>query len=659
MILEKTIDLLTDIRDDAQQQEEAKPGIESYCNHIHFVLQRYGNDAEIDKVIISNAYWLDLALVCLMFRLVKYRWEKQVTNIDFVFWKDRFEDNLYKWYEPSSQLLSRIREWVSSYSTDEQALQTFVLTAEKASSLKEMRGSLGEFYTPLPVANHLAKNLVKSDWSGNPIKIVDPAVGIGSLLGAVTSILIKEALANKVNASQIMCQLNRGLYGFDVQPAAVLLARLRLTLEILSVLSQLDGGIPQPLFPNLSLLDPLVEPETYWETTGQFCSVIANPPFARLNRNKVSFLEKYEDVLYGHANFYHLFVWWAVQATKPGGKIVFLLPQSFRSGLYGHRLRKHLADKCDLEGITMFTNRTGVFDDVNSPLMIVNLRKHLPEIQQNPNQIINICLSSGRDTLTEAKTLRVACKKVLRSYGTGPIWFISDCMTDYDLLDIIYDKAILFSDLNNRIHVGNGGFVWNQNKEMLRAEESDSTVPLISAVCVQPFVFHFPDSGMVKKGRQYALVADEVKEPLHSGHLLLVKRTTPKKRGRRIAAAVIESGFVERHPKFYIENHLNVISVFREEDVDLLKGLAGWLNSRLLNFIFQMMNGTSHISVSELKLLPLPTLEFLSQLAVMVENLSQASDDKRLVLQAELEQCIYDLYALGEEERHRINQWIP
>ncbi|MBC8460717.1 MAG: N-6 DNA methylase, partial [Deltaproteobacteria bacterium] len=360
MILEKTIDLLTDIRDDAQQQEEAKPGIESYCNHIHFVLQRYGNDAEIDKVIISNAYWLDLALVCLMFRLVKYRWEKQVTNIDFVFWKDRFEDNLYKWYEPSSQLLSRIREWVSSYSTDEQALQTFVLTAEKASSLKEMRGSLGEFYTPLPVANHLAKNLVKSDWSGNPIKIVDQAVGIGSLLGAVTSILIKEALANKVNASQIMCQLNRGLYGFDVQPAAVLLARLRLTLEILSVLSQLDGGIPQPLFPNLSLLDPLVEPETYWETTGQFCSVIANPPFARLNRNKVSFLEKYEDVLYGHANFYHLFVWWAVQATKPGGKIVFLLPQSFRSGLYGHRLHKHLADKCDLEGITMFTNRTGV-----------------------------------------------------------------------------------------------------------------------------------------------------------------------------------------------------------------------------------------------------------------------------------------------------------
>ena len=659
-MLEKTIDqLLTDIRDDAQQREEAKPWMDFYCNYIHPVLQRYSNDAEIDKLPISEAYFSDLVLVSLMFQLIKYRWEKQVNNISFVFWKDRFEDNLYKWYEPSSQLLSRIREWVSSYSTDEQALQAFVLTAEKASSLKEMRGSLGEFYTPLPVANHLVKNLVKSDWSGNPIKIVDPAVGIGSLLGAVASLLIKEALANKVNASQIMCQLNRGLYGFDVQPAAVVLARLRLTLEVLSVLSQSDSAIPQPLFPNISLLDPLVKPEIFWKKKGKFNGVIANPPFARLNRNRISFIEKYEDVLYGHANFYHLFVWWAVQATKPGGKIVFLLPQSFRSGLYGHRLRKQLADKCDLEGITMFTNRTGVFDDVNSPLMIVDLRKRLPETQQNPDHIINISLSSNRGNLSESEKLQIACEKVLRPYGAGPIWFVSDCKSDYDLLDITYGKAIRLSDLNKRIYVGNGGFVWNQNKELLRAEESDLTVPLISAVCVQPFDFHFPDAGMVEKGRQYALVTDEVKEPLRSGHLLLVKRTTPKKRGRRIVAAVIESEFVEEYPTFYTENHLNVISVFCEEDVHLLKGLAGWLNSRLLNFIFQMMNGTSHISVSELKLLPLPTLEFLSQLAVIVENLSRASDDKRLVLQEKLEQCIYDLYALDGNQRLRVNQWIP
>ena len=129
MLNESINQLLTDIQDDAQQQGEAS-WIESY-NYIHSVLKRYGNDIETDNNIIRNAYWLDLALVSLMFQLIKYRWEEQITNINFVFWTDRFEDNLYKWYEPSSQLLARIKEWVSNYSTDKQALKAFLINSRK------------------------------------------------------------------------------------------------------------------------------------------------------------------------------------------------------------------------------------------------------------------------------------------------------------------------------------------------------------------------------------------------------------------------------------------------------------------------------------------------------------------------------------------------
>jgi adenine-specific DNA-methyltransferase len=661
MIRDDTLSsLLLAIGQDARQRENALAQTERYWVYIQPILNQYGGSSVPDEKIVKERYWIELALLHLLITQVEQSWTTRRMDISFPFWTSRFEDQLYAWYEPTPYLRRRMRDWATTcQAKDEGILQTFSSSIDRAFATQESRRALGEFYTPPQVAQHLADSLqIDKDLLTDSSKIVDPACGSGSLLDAVEQRLIKSALSNNMPASQILRRLSNTLYGFDVQPFAVLLTRLRLIHDVLFTLGRLDGITAEPLFPYICLLDPLAEPAPFWHPAGQFDCVIANPPFSKLTRKRVSFLDRYEKVLYGHPNLYQLFLWWGVKATKPGGRLAFLIPQSFRSGLYFHKLRQQLAATCDLQAITLFTSRIGIFDGVDSPLMTITLQKRLPSSQHTPSKTVIVHTGSNGDNLDSWVPLAVPREKVLRSHPQGPIWCISDQSTDYDILDKVYVSATQLMELTERFLVQNGGFVWNQHEEILRAEAGDGTVPLLSAPSVRPFQFNFPAADLVEKERQFAVVTSEVAGRQHTERFVLVKRTTPKKRGRRIVASLIPEEFVDEYSTFFVENHLNTIKAISEDDLVSLKGLVGWLNSRLLNFVFQLMNGTSHVSVFELHLLPTP-VSWLPLLADAVDELSEAPGHERLALWSALDRRVYDFCSLTKAERERIDACVP
>ena len=659
MISDTLSSLLLAIGRDARQRENALTQADRYWAYIQPILKRYGGSSVPDEEVVKERYWTELALLHLLVTLVGQGWALRGMNIEFPFWTSRFEDQLYAWYEPTPHLQHQMRDWTASQLKEVGILQTFSSSVDRAFATQESRRTLGEFYTPFQVAQHLADSLqIDIDLLTASFKIVDPACGSGSLLDAVERRLIESAISNGTPAPQILRRLSDVLYGFDVQPCAVLLTRLRLILGVLPILDSLSGVVTAPLFPNVCLSDPLAEPEPFWRPVGQFDRVIANPPFSKLARKRVAFLDRYEEVIYGQPNLYQLFLWWGVQATKAGGRLAFLIPQSFRSGLYFHKLRQQLAADCDLQAITLFTSRIGVFDGVDSPLMTITLQKRFPSSQHISDSAVIVRTGSNGDNLDSRVPLAVPRGKALRPHPQGPIWCISDQSTDYDILDKVYANATRLAELRERFVVQNGGFVWNQHKEILRAEAGDGTVPLLSAPSVRPFQFNFPVAYLVERERQFALVTPKIAERQHAERLVLVKRTTPKKRGRRIVATLIPEEFVTAHPTFFVENHLNTIRALSESDLAFLKGLVGWLNSRLLNFVFQLMNGTSHISVFELNLLPIP-ISWLPQVADSVDKLSEASRPERPELWSALDRRFYDFYGLTKAERERVDTWIP
>ncbi len=651
--------LMSAVGQDARLQKDAAVQADRYSTYIGPILARYSGSSAPDEKTLKERYWIELALLHLLVALVERGWASLKTDTSFSFWTPRFEDQLYAWYEPSPKVRREMRDWAIRQGKREKISRAFSSSIDEAFARQKSRRVLGEFYTPLHIAQHLADSLeIEDKLAMVSFRIVDPACGSGSLLGVVEQQLIKSAKSNGMPALQIWSRLSEALYGFDVQPCAVLLTRLRLVLGLVSVMGNLGGITVNPSFPNVRLADPLAEPDSYWRPTGQFDCVIANPPFSKLVRKRVAFLDRYQEVIYGQPNLYQLFMWWGAQATKPGGKLAFLIPQSFRSGLYFHKLRRKLSTDCILQAITMFTRRVGVFDGVDSPLMTIALQKRFPSSQHTPNDQVLVRTGSNGYNLNGRESLAVPRQRVLRPHPQGPIWCISDRSTDYGILEKVYANASQLAELTEGFLVRNGGFVWNQHKEILHAEARDGAVPLLSAPSVRSFQFDFPATDLVDKGRQFALVTPKVAARQRTGRLALVKRTTPKKRGRRIVATLIPEEFAAVHPAFFVENHLNLIRTLSENGQVSLKGLVGWLNSRLLNFVFQLMNGTSHISVFELNLLPTP-VSWLPQLAEAVDELSETPGSERSALLSALDRRIYDFYHLSQAERERIDVCVP
>ena len=110
---------------------------------------------------------------------------------------------------------------------------------------------------------------------------------------------------------------------------------------------------------------------------------------------------------------------------------------------------------------------------------------------------------------------------------------------------------------------------------------------------------------------------------MHSQPALLVQRTTPRKVGRRLIVGMPSDEFYVDYPRYFLENHVNYIKVRTNEDKNLLYGLMGWLNSDLINFVFQLRNGNTHVSAFELGLFPV-NLEMVKQLVDQTKTITKA-----------------------------------
>jgi adenine-specific DNA-methyltransferase len=566
---------------------------------------------------------------------------------------DVHEEGVYfSWYKISKVLKKQIVEWVVANPDIQDAPQIISLLAENTLAGLSRR-SLGEFYTPTKISEHLysltkfkARNIATQ-------KIVDPACGSGNLLKILVSDVAKLVKSKKFDAKSVAKNLNNNVYGFDIQPVAILMTKLQLLLASLPILERLNTTTENLYnllpFANIKLLDPLSNSKDYWDIFASFDLIICNPPFLKVIKDKLPFHKDYQEIFSGQPNLYQMFLWWAVKATRSNGSITFLIPQSIRSGQYFSKLRKEISKLCEINDITCFTAQEGVFESVKQQVMIVSLSKK--KNLQKPS-VVTIRKSFNGDGLTDFTEVQVNQNQVVSQNAGEAIWCISDSEIDYQILDNVYKETRLLKDLEE-IQISNGGFVWNQNKTSLRSHNTGegNTVPLISAGSIGVHKFTFPPKDERLENRIFVEKTYDLTQIGHSSHSLLIKRTTPRKmQGRRIVACVLPKKFLRDYPIYFCENHVNL--VFQKNDTEeYLMGLNIWLNSRLANFLFGMMNGSSHLSKYELGLLPasLDLLKTLSNIRI--------SGKQRLISKGD--EIIYLFYKLNAAQIKKINDTIP
>jgi hypothetical protein len=79
----------------------------------------------------------------------------------------------------------------------------------------------------------------------------------------------------------------------------------------------------------------------------------------------------------------------------------------------------------------------------------------------------------------------------------------------------------------------------------------------------------------------------------------------------------------------------------------------GWLNSDLINFVFQLRNGNTHVSAFELGLFPI-NLEMVKQLVDLTKTITDAETQERNGHIEILNETIYDWLDLRPRHRSRI-----
>lgn len=194
---------------------------------------------------------------------------------------------------------------------------------------REQRYALGQFFTPVHIAEHMAAAVREV----NPQTVLDPGVGGGVLLRAVDD-------------------GRRRLFGIDVDPEAVRLAAQSMPRAELAV-----GDFLNP---------------SAWPFSEQaFDAVISNPPYIRhhnLSADHKALAGRYSARLgqkvSALSGSYVYFFLEALLHLNEGGRLVFVTPTEFLDVRYGQAVKAALLEHCDIEEVLVLEMDELAFDGV-------------------------------------------------------------------------------------------------------------------------------------------------------------------------------------------------------------------------------------------------------------------------------------------------------
>ncbi|MBI4318230.1 MAG: N-6 DNA methylase [Chloroflexi bacterium] len=215
----------------------------------------------------------------------------------------------------------------------------------------------GIYYTPRWVTDYIVRKTLGrfiEEHAKRPneitgVTVLDPACGSGSfLIRAYSELLDWEARRSgrpldKIDQTERVLMLQHSIYGVDLDPQAVQLARLNLLLRALGRHEHLP-----PLADNVKRGNSLVsgsesDLRSYfgdgWQTTrqfnwgeqfpavmerGGFDVIVGNPPYVRIQtlpREEAQFFREHYETAHGSFDLYVLFIERSLQLLKPGGSL--------------------------------------------------------------------------------------------------------------------------------------------------------------------------------------------------------------------------------------------------------------------------------------------------------------------------------------------------
>lgn len=468
---------------------------------------------------------------------------------------------------------------------------------ELGSADRDARASLGQFFTPAPVAALLASLFTVRE---TPLRVLDAGAGVGGLTAAFADHALRNGHHDvAITAIEVDDRLGTHLRETidDVRQAG-------LDAEMI-LADYVEWAVEHtgPLGDNQRVFD---------------CAIM-NPPYFKLgsqSRHRAMLRSLEIDA----SNMYAAFLMLAARQLVDGGELVAITPRSFANGSYFRRFRRSFTSMMSFDHIHMFDSRSSVFSDVDV-------------LQEN------VVFRATRG-ITQVS----ACVTVSESGETTPTTRFT----------VPASEILVPGDGDAVLRLPSDGIDLTIARQMRRLTTSFRSLGL--AVSTGPIVaFRLPDSqttGVDRNGAPFlhqsnltsggkiTWPASQTRHPqaiavnretrdllMPMGHYVVTRRFTAKEERRRLVAAVVEPEWLTGSAIGF-ENHLNVIHRNGEPiDRRLAYGIAAFLNSTIADRFFRQWSGHTQVNATDLRLFPFPTAGQLNRLGDAVQDREPSSHD--------------------------------
>lgn len=477
----------------------------------------------------------------------------------------------------------------------------------------EHKATLGQFFTPVPVARKMAALF---ECSADHISLLDAGAGVGSLFAAcvawfchakrrpqrieVTAYEVDFDLLPFLHQTIALCRAQCEAVGIEFA------AQVRTCDFIQSAAEMLSGG----LFSS--------------EATPCFNCAVLNPPYRKIHSRSQHRLWLRE-IGIETSNLYTGFLAAAIRLLQPCGEMVAITPRSFCNGPYFKPFRRTLLQTTALRRLHVYESREQAFRD--DKILQENIIFHTVKDDMPPAEVI---ISSSDSPSDETETVRRVpyCAVVSPNDPQSFIHLVPNPNGE-QIAKRMAQLPCSLQDLG--VTVSTGRVVDFRAREWLRFQPEPGTAPLIYPTHLRAASVTWP-VGRTRKPCAL-LISDETSPQLiPNAHYVLVKRFSTKEETKRIVATVYEAGSVPG-PEIGFENHLNYFhNQGQGLDLTLARGLGLFLNSSLVDAYFRQFNGHTQVNATDLRSLRYPTARQLQDLGEKVgtSRLSQAEIDTLL-----------------------------
>ena len=465
------------------------------------------------------------------------------------------------------------------------------------------RKSRGLYLTPTAVANFMAAQITTS---ADTIRILDPAAGAGILLCSAVEFLTARATAPR--------RIELVAYEVDGALADILADVLAMVLEWAAsrgVEIAYEIVNADFLLEHAAALRSMGELLPHPRSGRAFDVVIANPPYFKLNKGDPRAVAA-AAVVHGQPNIYGLFMAVGAALLAEGGESIFITPRSFASGLYFGLFRKWYFNMIRPEFAHVFGSRRDTFvrDAVLQENIVVKGIRQEAWWTRNSNQYLIISTSHGINDLHATKQRSVRLDSVLDIRSREKVLRLPITFAEDELIHLVDRWPGSLEKYG--LQISTGPVVAFRADEFIETagQVPESHVPLLWMNHVLAMRVTWPLSRRKPEYIKNVIAAQPILVP--NRNYVLLRRFSAKEEARRLVAGPYIA-HTTNAPMLGLENHLNYIArpggTLTEDEAF---GLAALFSSALLDTYFRSSNGNTQVGATELRKMPLPSLDVIS-----------------------------------------------